>query len=354
MLDIGIKYTSFEDLIQVNSPESIYAGLEVCLGQEQDWLKQVASLNDLRSILKFNISVVEESSLTIAIFKKVSLLVTNMKSALSKLSMLVLQEGIPKLGNSLLKLSTVFLQQLYSKLADANSFLLQEAEKTLDFLYINFPASRVTICLINFSEHKNPAVKCQIAKGFSRCIERLQKEIFMLKDYEKIVKVMASLSKDANMEVRKSVRVCIRELSELSDQPELVLKTIQRHSGRVATNQKQICLDVSSREDGASKRKEKNIGLQLKRLASNKLSNLNRTEELVKEIPPVSISVRNNKHLFQQSIVKNDDEGEEGGAKKPLALMQRKRKAPQLTRNFPELETLDELIKDLEKEGKQI
>lgn len=351
MLDIGIKYTSYDDLVKVNSPGSVYTGLEANLGADQDWQKQVAALNELRSVMKFNINVIEESPLTIFIFKKVSLLVTNMKSAISKLSMLVLQEGIPKLSNALIKLSTIFLQQFYSKLADSNSFLLQEVEKTLDALYIHCPANRIAVCLITFSDHKSPSVKCQIAKGFSKCFERLQKEIFLFKDYEKITKVLAGLSKDANPDVRRYIRDCIKELSELSDQPDLVLKTIQRHSGRVSTQQKSICLDSSTRDEGLSKRNKRKVGLQLKRLASNKLANLNRTEELVKEIPPVSISVRNNKHMFQHNIIKNDDEVDDMANKKPLALMQRKRNPTQLARTYPELEALGELISDLEKEG---
>lgn len=347
--EIGIKYLSFEELAEVANPSQFYLSLESDLGVEQDWQKQVASLNGLRSILKFNTKIVEESPLTLLIFKKVCLLVTNMKSAIAKLSLLCLQEGIPRIAPILPKLSTILLQQLFAKLADCNSFLLAEVEKSLDSFYSHCQPSRVLACLITFADHKNPNVRCHIARGFGRSFERMCKDVFLFKDYDKITRLLAALVKDPSAEVRQCTKDCIKQLADLSDQPELVLKAIQQQGGNVPAIGKSMLADSNLKDDGASKRVERKVGINLRRIASNKITNLNRTEELLKDMPPVGIQIRSNK---QQSVVKEEDDGDDMVAKKALPLMQRKKKAPQLTRSYPELEVLNEILLDLEKEGK--
>lgn len=351
MFEIGAKYVAYEELTEVPNPSQFYLTLESDLGVEQDWQKQVNSLNGLRSILKFNQNVVDDSPNTLLIFKKVCLLVTNLKSAIAKLSLLVLQEGIQKIGPILPKLSTILLQQLFSKLADCNTFLLSEVEKTLDCFYQHCQSSRVLISLITFADHKNPAVRCQIAKGFAKSFEKMQKDIFLFKEYEKIIRILGSLAKDPSSDVRQCSKDCIKQLSELSDQPELVLKAIQHQGGTGSIIQKSIVIESNSKEDVPTKRIEKKVGINLRRIASNKITNLNRTEELLKEMPPVGIQIRTNK---QQSVVKEDEDGDDMEAKKALPLMQRKKKQPQLTRVYPELEILSEILADLQKDGRNI
>jgi hypothetical protein len=348
MLDVGIRYLTFEELNEVPTPSVVFASLEATLSIDQEWQKQVASLNELRSLLKFNLPMLEESPQTASIFKKVGLLVVSMKSAVSKLSMLAIQEGIPKLGLIFAKLSGFFLQQLFSKLADCNSFLLVEVEKALEVLFSNCCGGKLLLCLTSFSEHKNPAVKIQVIKGFSKSLTKLQTEIFIQKEYERYLKMLSSYTRDANSDVRTASKACVKQLADLSDQPELILKAIQHNPTKLVIHQKN---DTSAREETASRRMDRKVGLQLKRLASNKITNLNRTEELVKELHPVSIVTRNGKPIMQQSAIRPEEDLEESMAKKALPLMQRRKKTPQLTRNYPELEVLGELIQDLQKEG---
>ena len=351
MFEIGIKYLTYEELTEVSNAAQFYLTLESDLGVEQDWQKQVASLNGLRSILKYNQNVIEEATNTALIFKKVCLLVTNMKSAIAKLSILVLQEGIPKISSILPKLSTILLQQLFSKLADCNNFLVSEVDKGLDLYYLYCAPNRVVSALLSFSDHKNSAVRCQIAKGFTKSFERMQKETFLFKEYDRLLKVLGTLAKDPSSDVRHCTKDCIKQLSDLSDQPELVIKAIHHQAGNGPGFQKSLIADVSLKDEATSKKIDRKVGINLRRIASNKIPNLNRTEELVKELLPVGMQMRSNK---QHSVVKEDEDGEDMVAKKALPLMQRKKKAPPITRAYPELEVLSEILIDLQKEGTKI
>ena len=278
--------------------------------------------------------------------------------------MISLQEGLGKFGPLLIKLSNFLLQQLFSKATDSSTFVLVEVEKCFVCLISNTPAQRTLGLLIGSVEQKNAAIKILVCKGLALLFDRIQKEVFLFKDYERILKLLGSLNKDSSSEVRQAAKTSVKALADLSETPDLVHKAVSQYYVNGASTAKPLS-EIASREgqtlSTASRRFDKLHDLKLKRAVTNRVANLNRTEELIKDNPAVSLRTqRPVAHPSQNSFSDAKDLPADGSASKSQLpqmsrpeLMQRNRKPVQMARNYPELEVLRELIQDMDSEDWQ-
>lgn len=70
--EIVVKYVSQEELMEVASPATCFKEIEVSLSSEKDWGSLFESLNELRSLVKFNEKLFTDNPPYLAsVFKKV-------------------------------------------------------------------------------------------------------------------------------------------------------------------------------------------------------------------------------------------------------------------------------------------
>ena len=286
-----------------------------------------------------------------SIFRQTLDFAASSRPAVAKAAVLALQEASLQQVPVLNKLCGLVVGQLFARLSDASSFLNPEVEKALDSLYQACPASKVLSCLFQSVDSKSHIIRLQASRGVSKIIQKLQKDFFQLKEFDKILKMLGTLSRDSSAEVRSHTKDTVKLLIDLSEQPDLLQKLLIQPSASFQAAAK--FAEVSPVE------LERNARIRLKRLKSNKPTNLNRTEELTKEIAPMPLL--NQKPLMRSEIAfKDGNEAEEAGQQKPQFpqvqrndLMLRSRKAAQSGRYYPELECMPALIADLESEGRQ-
>ena len=286
-----------------------------------------------------------------SIFRQTLDFAASSRPAVAKAAVLALQEASLQQVPVLNKLCGLVVGQLFARLSDASSFLNPEVEKALDSLYQACPASKVLSCLFQSVDSKSHIIRLQASRGVSKIIQKLQKDFFQLKEFDKILKMLGTLSRDSSAEVRSHTKDTVKLLIDLSEQPDLLQKLLIQPSASFQAAAK--FAEVSPVE------LERNARIRLKRLKSNKPTNLNRTEELTKEIAPMPLL--NQKPLMRSEIAfKDGNEAEEAGLQKPQFpqvqrndLMLRSRKAAQSGRYYPELECMPALIADLESEGRQ-
>ena len=258
-------------------------------------------------------------------------------------------------------------------MADSNIFLFTEVEKCFISIIANCHPMKVLYHLLTCGEHRNPAVKTQVCKGMIAIFAKLQKEIFLFKEYNRLLKLLGTLTRDSNPEVRTSSKETVKILSELSDQPDLITKAINQsgNAGTLTSSTLKLAGSVLRLQEQAGisgpDKITKKADIKVKRLTNNKFSNigdptslkdLNRTEEIAKDTPPMQLRAQN--ALIQRAPPSDINEGEVASPKlsqSPLYivqrndLMQRNRKPAHVARNYPELDSLPELMKDLESEG---
>ena len=350
-VDISIKYPTNDELTELSSPKQTFESLETSLKDNQDWQGQFNSLSNMRSLMKFNPELFEESSYVITITRLVIEMVGNIRTALAKNSLLLLQEGSTHISNIYNKLCSQYMNQMYSRLSDTSCYLNPEVERSLDLLYSTCSISKILSHLIHKSDNKNHLIRLQVSRGFNKMITRLQKEIFQHKEYANIIKCMGIMSRDSSSDVRYQSKENIKLIMSMSDQSENVQMQLNSIIPAYSVNNKLV--------ESVAPDLERNPRIRLKRLESNKPKNLNRTDEIVKELAPMPLL--NQKNLGKDHILKDGCEGDDIISSKPQLphvqrndLMQRQKKQPQYGRYYPELEALPELIKDIESEGKLI
>lgn len=324
------------------------------------------------------------------------------------------------------KLVGVFLQYLFTKMSDPNTFMLTEVEKCLQNIMTYTHPAKTLYILMGSADHKNQLIRVCVAKHFGKLFERIQKGIFFFKDYDRLIKILGTLSRDSCLEVRNHAKESTRVLSEHSDNPDTVLKAVmqpqitfaggqaappsvqnsvllrQATSGQISLNTdpgasairacasqiggvsvppddrqsspppmaKKITIAVSGNLGGhqpyASALGPARNGVKLKRFSSNTLVALNRTEEFMKENPPISKRAKK-AFVGEDNLprVAAAEPGDESGpyvkvAREPQlpgpkneTILSRNRR-PQLTaKNFPELDIIPDLMKDLQGEDWQ-
>ena len=72
--DTSIKYLTADELVEVEAPHQVFGSLEANIGPDQEWFSQFQSINDLRSLMKFNEELFKESTYLISVFKRVDFL----------------------------------------------------------------------------------------------------------------------------------------------------------------------------------------------------------------------------------------------------------------------------------------
>lgn len=432
--DVSIKYMSLEELTELPSPTSCFKELEASLSADKEWGILFENLNNLRSLVKYNQELFSDNQPHLAsVFKKVvtaltqvCYLVVSKRSAVAKNALISLQEGIAKFGCQMQKLVGVFLQYLFTKLTDSNSFIQSEVDKCLQHIITHTHAAKTLVLLMGSADHKNQAIRGTIAKCFGKLFERIQKGIFFFKEYDRLVKILGQLTRDSCLEVRNHAKEATKVLSEQSDNPEAVLKAVMQQQPHVSTGQnggssiqnsvllrqstlgtpllpvesgglgmrlspsalagvsaateerqvspppmaKKITIAVSgvsaNHQPYASALGPSKNGIKLKRFSSNTLVALNRTEEFMKENPPISKRTKK-PFVGEENFVKltpNEEEEDPGQFSKPQhqVLMQPQKneiilsrnRRPQLTaKNFPELEIIPDLMKEIQNEDWQ-
>lgn len=373
----------------MENPQVVLKGLESSLNDDQDWQTLFSSINDIRSLLKFNSQLVIDSSSAMQMYwKRLCQCILSMRSSVSKNSLLALQEALTVLGpsGSFNKNIGFLFQHLCSKLADTNAFLLTEVEKCLQSIIQYCPANKIVSQLLAAGEHRSPVVKTHVLKCFLKLFERLKQEAFMCKEYDRIILLISSTQKDANPDVRGASRDALKYLSELSDQPDLVLRAVAQLSQSPSYQQQPITastltnqpltqsirvsevfgkLNEDPTSPPAQKRApNKNSGIKVKRIGNNKIAtqgpqissigNLNRTEEI---IGLQGLSIRPPKPLLPMAT-RDQPDTDESSPKPALSLVGRsdlmhRRKPPPVAKSYPELECVPELMKDMETEDWQ-
>lgn len=349
-LDLSTKPQTFEELAEPPNPKGAFEVLDATLREAQDWQAQSAALSVLRSLLKFSSELFEDNTYVTSVFRQTLDFAASSRPAVAKAAVLAVQEASQRQVPALQKLCGVAVGQLFSRLSDASSHLTPDVEKALDALYQATAVSKLLSCLFQSVDSKSPAIRLQVARGVSKVIQRLQKDFFQLKESDRVLKTVAALGRDASAEVRSQAKDTIKQLLDLSDQPELLQKQLAPAQPSFQASAK--FADVATAE------LERNTRIRLKRLKSNKPSTLNRTEELAKEIAPMPLLSQ--KPLLRSELgFKEAPDAEDPAQQKPQFpqvqrndLMIRSRKAAQSGRFYPELECMPALIADLESEGR--
>ena len=73
-IESAVKYSTNEELPELENPSLIYKSLESNLGEDHDWLTHFNTLNELRSLVKFNIDLFTDQNYYLVVFKKVRIL----------------------------------------------------------------------------------------------------------------------------------------------------------------------------------------------------------------------------------------------------------------------------------------
>lgn len=324
------------------------------------------------------------------------------------------------------KLVGVFLQYLFTKMSDPNTFMLTEVEKCLQNIMTHTHPAKTLYILMGSADHKNQLIRVSVAKNFGKLFERLQKGIFFFKDYDRLIKILGNLTRDSCLEVRNHAKESTKVLSEHSDNPDSVLKAVmqpqinfpggqtappsvqnsvllrQATGGQISTGvdpassairacasqlagvsavaedrqssppplAKKITIAVSgnmgAHQPYAAALGPARNGVKLKRFSSNTLVALNRTEEFMKENPPISKRAKK-AFIGEENLpkvipveptdesgpqIKVSKESQLAGPKNETILSRNRR--PQLTaKNFPELDIIPDLMKELQGEDWQ-
>jgi hypothetical protein len=273
---------------------------------------------------------------------------TSLISGISKNALIALNEGIEIFGKSLSKLGSVLLGKIFCKISDSRSFLVTETEKCFYSLCVFTSQSNVLSVLLENCEDKRYQARNLIAKGILKILQLKQKDIFLFKEYEKLVKAIAMMSRDANAEVRQVIKECIQILSELSDDPSLILKSLNRHSqGSEAQFE-----ETAGKERKIKEGLKNNLKLELLNLKIR--NSYNMADEIIKE----------NQQSYSKAGSKVSlpylNQGEEGGEEgsRPLPnqflrkdMLKKSKKQPIVYKHFHELDLLQDYITQIDMKG---
>lgn len=108
------------------------------------------------------------------------------------------------------------LNTVLRRSTDTNVFIAEEAEKTLVLACTHCSEHKVLPFLIQqASSAKSAVAKSKIAVAFYKVFEKKQGEVRKLRNFDKILQILAAFTKEASGEVRRTGKLALNYLSSI-------------------------------------------------------------------------------------------------------------------------------------------
>lgn len=193
--------------------------------QDKDWNIQIEGVTDIRSLIKFDGEIFDNSDhrLLSDIFTALSTLIISLRSFVAKSSIVAITEAASALGTRLDKHLSVITKHLLLKSSEKNAFLTTEIDCCLKELALNCTPSKVISCMLRMlPSMKGNEAKEKLGGVLEKAISSYGSSIFESKIYNDLLAAFGTLLIEPSPDVRKSAKLAVQALLDLTNQPNLV------------------------------------------------------------------------------------------------------------------------------------
>ncbi|CAG9335593.1 unnamed protein product [Blepharisma stoltei] len=210
---VDVVYLKREELDPIENPELEF--MEYLKSDPTEWSQQFEMLNKLRRLLKYNSSMFANAPIHSMVIQALKW-ADSLRSSLSKNALIVIGEmcaAIPKLVDPELE---SILNCLLRKSADTNVFISEQAEKSLVNVCKHCSDSRtIGILFQAVNSTRSSQIKAKTAMCFHSIFEHRSNDIRRIKELERMIQLLAALSREASAEVRFNAKAALNYLNSV-------------------------------------------------------------------------------------------------------------------------------------------
>lgn len=136
-------------------------------------------------------------------------MVENLRSVVSKVSLITVQEMMEQLPKQLVEQELETMTQvLMKKSSDSNAFMAAEADKCLITMCNNLSEGKMLQQLANYNKNKNPVMRGQLSKCYAAMLINAQKKKSSAE--KPLLKNLGEMLSDASQEVRNIAKESLK------------------------------------------------------------------------------------------------------------------------------------------------
>jgi len=176
------------------------------LGPTADWFSQFEALTDLRRIARFAPHLLHGPSALRPIVANVVEVLESLRSAVARAALVCLHDLLVAYRKNMDAELHIVVPACLRKAVDPNSFLSDEADRTLQAMCRSVSEARGLAAILAFmadTRAKNPRARAKLTSCLSQLIQRIGPRIFRSTDVDRLTQLLAKLLADAASAVRQ-------------------------------------------------------------------------------------------------------------------------------------------------------
>ncbi|OMJ86064.1 hypothetical protein SteCoe_12500 [Stentor coeruleus] len=202
-------YLPDNELTQVKQP---HEKLQKIMNGVSGWEDQFQAINTLRRLTKFHSEVFFSKVTLHNVVLDVVKWADSLRSSLAKNALILLQDMCNYLRKSMDTEISELIKILLKKTNDTNSFISEQGKKTLDTMLNCLSEQKVLpFVLFHAQNAKKSGIKAQIAFCFGKIVKKARDNFSRLRDFDKVLQILAEYVTDAALEVREAARIAWNE-----------------------------------------------------------------------------------------------------------------------------------------------